>query len=388
MVAAVALLGSGRIASAESVGTPISGRITNDSTWTLAGSPYTLQTTVEIASGVTLTVQPGVLVQGEPFTSIFVRPGGHLVAIGTPSQPITFTGVVELTPSGEQGWQGIYVNWDPTGATGTAQLDNAIIGNAGTALEGPVDGLLVTNTQIHDNSLGMSVYNRLASPPSTISENVFLNNRKGLFVENSFHLPITVEHNDFWHNQESIGLHGLETRVNRNDFIPVPGAEAPDVTLASCGGGSCSLDLTENWWGTTDMTVIEHRVLDGNDDSSRLIAIVDPPATAEQHPSWPPAPETHPRSVTLRISRSNASGAVSAEKGMQSCESLQTALIQRHSGGGWETIGETRTDTRGRYSVAIQAVPGTYRALVELATLGDPPTDVCLEAVSTEKRVR
>ena len=145
--------------------------------------------------------------------------------------------------------------------------------------------------------------------------------------------------------------------------------------------------MTKNWWGTTDMTVIERRVLDGNDESDRLTAIVNPPATAEQHPSWPSAPATHPRSLTLRISRSAASGAVSEVKGMRGCESLQTVLIQRRSDSGWETIRQTRTDTRGRYSVAIQPVPGTYRALVEQATLGDPPTDVCLQAVSTEKRV-
>jgi hypothetical protein len=42
--------------------TPIPGGTLNvDTTWTAANSPYTVQGTVTIANGVTLTIEPGIL---------------------------------------------------------------------------------------------------------------------------------------------------------------------------------------------------------------------------------------------------------------------------------------------------------------------------------------
>ena len=144
-----------------------------------------METTVEIPSGVTLTVQPGVVVEGQPFTSIFVR-GGHLVAVGTPSQPITFTSVLNESPSGNDHWNGIFVNWDSTGATATAQFDNAIIGHAqGVALEGVVDGLSVTNTLSHNVEEFVRFFKRVHPPRRT-------SYRYSLSVGISFNAPTTT----------------------------------------------------------------------------------------------------------------------------------------------------------------------------------------------------
>ena len=38
----------------------VGGEITTDTTWTLAGSPYTVTSNVTVQTGVTLTVEPGV----------------------------------------------------------------------------------------------------------------------------------------------------------------------------------------------------------------------------------------------------------------------------------------------------------------------------------------
>lgn len=70
--------------------TVVGGVITQSTTWDLAGSPYVMNTSVIITQGVTLAIEPGVIVQG---TSHFVelRVLGTLNAIGTAEQPITVT---------------------------------------------------------------------------------------------------------------------------------------------------------------------------------------------------------------------------------------------------------------------------------------------------------
>ena len=49
-------------ALAKPLHTDVGGEIAVDTTWTLAGSPYVLTSDVVITTGVTLTIEPGVVV--------------------------------------------------------------------------------------------------------------------------------------------------------------------------------------------------------------------------------------------------------------------------------------------------------------------------------------
>ena len=80
----------------------VSGHITTDTIWTTANSPYVLTSDVIVDPGVTLTIQPGVVVQGQSNAELLVQ--GNLLAIGTATQPITFT---SSTNSGPGQWQGL-----------------------------------------------------------------------------------------------------------------------------------------------------------------------------------------------------------------------------------------------------------------------------------------
>ncbi|MBI5566059.1 MAG: hypothetical protein HY870_14280, partial [Chloroflexi bacterium] len=74
----------------------VAGVITQSTTWTLAGSPYTLTGDLVVGTGVTLTVEPGVVVKGQSGTTLQML--GHLQALGTASQPITFTSATDTGP--------------------------------------------------------------------------------------------------------------------------------------------------------------------------------------------------------------------------------------------------------------------------------------------------
>jgi RHS repeat-associated protein len=77
--------------SARSSGpTNVSGTISVDTTWTSANSPYVLTGLTNVAAGVTLTIQPGVVVKGSG-QGVGLTVYGSMSAVGSSSQPIIFT---------------------------------------------------------------------------------------------------------------------------------------------------------------------------------------------------------------------------------------------------------------------------------------------------------
>ena len=89
--------------------TTVGGVISADTTWTLAGSPYNVTSTVQVygtsTTPVTLTVEPGVVVKFAANTGLQIGYNsnqGALIAQGTPSSRISFT------RSGTSGtWSGV-----------------------------------------------------------------------------------------------------------------------------------------------------------------------------------------------------------------------------------------------------------------------------------------
>ena len=84
----------------------VSGSIITDTVWTAVASPYVLTDTVTITPGVTLTIEPGVMVmaQDDSFTALIVENGANLIAVGMPTDPITFTSVADSAPGQ---WSGV-----------------------------------------------------------------------------------------------------------------------------------------------------------------------------------------------------------------------------------------------------------------------------------------
>jgi hypothetical protein len=91
--------------SAATPATPVCGQINIDTTWTITNSPYVVcASQATVLAGVKLTIDPGVRIEFDTSGKLNVE--GELSAMGTPSQPITFTG--STTTPGL--WGGIMVH--------------------------------------------------------------------------------------------------------------------------------------------------------------------------------------------------------------------------------------------------------------------------------------
>ncbi|MDF1576607.1 MAG: hypothetical protein P1P86_15585 [Bacteroidales bacterium] len=83
----------------------VSANISEDTTWE-TGKTYTLGGRIAVLSGVTLTIEPGVIIKGEAgtgpnATALLIARGATLMAEGTPTDPIIFTSIADEIEPGD-----------------------------------------------------------------------------------------------------------------------------------------------------------------------------------------------------------------------------------------------------------------------------------------------
>ncbi|PKO23059.1 MAG: hypothetical protein CVU38_06075 [Chloroflexi bacterium HGW-Chloroflexi-1] len=323
--------------------TEVGGPIMSDTTWTLTNSPYIVVANVEVWQGVTLTVQPGVVVKFNKDKLLQVN--GALIARGTAVSPITFTsnqasptkgdwkniefsdGSVDATFDGAGNYTGgsileyCVVEYGGSGVSGAAETDQAsplidhcavrnnqssgIRGNgflgpsmvirnntvSGNSASGAGGGIYVTYSTVtgnivSGNSAGSSggIY---ASLSSVISNTITANRGLGVYFNGS---------NDFLYNTivgniaptgtiGGVAIRGTpqfhHNNLYGNSNWDVGVMSPPDINISG----------THNYWGTVATEVILAHVYDWYDDSSRgrllfIPYIQDPDPNAPVPPPW------------------------------------------------------------------------------------------------------
>jgi len=159
-------------------GTPVGGYISENTTWTLDGSPYIVIADVIVEPDVHLTIDPGVSIKFKSGTSLIVD--GYLVAKGNSTHTIEFT-CDSATPSPG--------NWNAIRFRGVRQfLDWTSIKFASYGISIEDGEIIITNSLIVQNNIGVSIIggSSVTIQNSAISYNV----GNGLYVKDW--LPTTV----------------------------------------------------------------------------------------------------------------------------------------------------------------------------------------------------
>ncbi|MBI5149746.1 MAG: right-handed parallel beta-helix repeat-containing protein [Candidatus Omnitrophica bacterium] len=208
--------------------TPVSGAITQNTLWTLADSPYIVMGNITVNSGVTLTVEPGVIVKFNGFYAIEMN--GIINAQGTAGNPITFTSAQTAPARG---------NWNALTLHGSGNILNYVtVEYADKGVYVPSSPLgqtpAIRNSTIQNNTTG--IYFEPSTGP-IIQTNTISNNNDGIFAGCNVYTGCTP----------TISGNSIYNNSHYNLYVYSYGTNASARTI----------NAQNNWWGSTNALTIE-----------------------------------------------------------------------------------------------------------------------------------
>lgn len=242
----VSLVVVSALGSVMASGTSVSGIIVTDTTWALAGSPYTLIGNVLVNNGVTLTIQAGVSVN---LTSYYIMVNGTLQAVGDNSNPVTFienqnnyyypssssTSEITFTP--------FCSGWNNTTSTGCT-IQNAVV-NVPLEISNLVQ---ITQNKIYQGINVQSSFNALQTGTPVISNN---------FIQGD----ITVG--------SALGSAIIQNNNIVDGGISFGSMNPPNVTVTGNTISGCSTGIGVGCWGpgpNSAVQLIEDNLLINNSE--------------------------------------------------------------------------------------------------------------------------
>lgn len=177
--------------------TIIGGVISQDRELTLSESPYLANENIIVDNGVTLTIQPGVVIQFEHQVQLLCK--GNFIAEGTANKPIIFYSSDTISNSF---WKGIILDFSLN--NGTAKIKNLNISNASTAIHlTNTDFLLIDSVNLKNCKYGIQF---LGSNNNTVSNSTISKCTYGLlFIGDQNSLNNEIKKNKFY-KCEDVGI--------------------------------------------------------------------------------------------------------------------------------------------------------------------------------------
>jgi hypothetical protein len=231
----------------------------------VANSPYTLTSTIQIAEGATVEVEPGVVIDGS-LTNLMFLVQGQLFIRGTESNPVRLTGKpraffsnegsrasakIELYGVSFEGGGAIMPASGNAGYSTFIMVNCEVVNVTGSTYLWYPSGTSIVQRSSFKNSGGFSV----GFDFSSTSSSEF---RRVAFNFNLFSGPSTT---GYW--IESWAAYGRPLDAIGNSFI------GGLYNALSIEGSSGRINASQNYWGTTSPSRIQEMVLDQNDELSR-----------------------------------------------------------------------------------------------------------------------
>ncbi|MBS1779627.1 MAG: T9SS type A sorting domain-containing protein [Bacteroidetes bacterium] len=307
--------------------TNVSGYIGSNATWTKANSPYVITGDIDVDTGATLTIEPGVTIIADGNHVLYVD--GRINAIGTASDTITFTCKQVPKDVYSATWKGIEVRHASFSDTlffeychfqyaanalfvraNPVVVSNCKFDNNGTAfknLDFPESYAWVEKCRFQHNSYGLFIAGRYVTVLNNVisdadygfygkgdvAYNVVYNCAYGIAYGVKVHHNTvfncneglstgvdSVSYNQLWYNK--IGL-----TYNGNVIVTHNGINYSETGIICAGfsngntiknnciensskfnyvNGRSYADISNNYWGTTDSLAIDAKVFDFFDD--------------------------------------------------------------------------------------------------------------------------
>jgi hypothetical protein len=189
--------------------TIVSGGIYQNTSWTIAGSPYIVSGSIVVFPGNTLNIEPGVEIRidNQVSNNIYIETRGTINCVGTDLLPIKIYTIYDTTNN--VGWQGFVCT---SSQGGVLNADRFHISNAHTpfAYETPLNNYQYTNCKFTHCFQAISVANSV-----TLTNCQFIDNEVAVCGWSYF----TIQNCFFKDNTTSINAYATSLQMTNTNFV-------------------------------------------------------------------------------------------------------------------------------------------------------------------------